>query len=317
MRSTDSIGTLLEGAGLPDAEFEAWDRGSGELLEFEVVAGDRPYWVRVAPMGGRYRWQNGTLVLATDISRLRGAEREVREANRQLIEAQAARERFLRNVGRELRSPLETVIGLSDVLLQELPGPLNEEQRSQLALVQDSGNRLLQVFDRILHLAAAQEDQLEIRYEDVDVCLVAEDVARSLRPIATRKSIDLVYKSNRPECRIRCDVAHVRSILDNLVSNAVAYTDEGTVTVTSFFEDEWIDIDVADTGRGIPSALKERVFEEFGHAESEDPGSPEQGAHIGLALSRQLARRLGGDITVESTPGIGSRFRLRLPLIEV
>ena len=315
--STDSIGALLGAAGLPAAEYEAWDRGSGELLEFEVVAGDRPYWARVAPMSGRYRWQNGTLVLATDISRLREAECEVREANRQLVEAQAARERFLRNVGRELRSPLETIIGMSGVLLQELPGPLNEEQRSQLALVEDSGNRLLQVFDRILHLAAAQEDQLDIRYGDVDVCVLVTDVVRSLRPVATRKSISLLHKSNLPECRIRCDAGHLRSILDNLVSNAVEYTDEGTVTVATFLEGTWIDIDIADTGRGIPAALRERVFEEFGHAESEDPGSPELGAHIGLALSRRLARRLGGDITVDSTPGIGSRFRLRLPFIDV
>jgi signal transduction histidine kinase len=313
---SDSILRLLEQGGLASGEYESWDRTSGEMLEFETTTDGVPYWVRVTPMDGRYRWQQGTLVLASDISRLRGAEREIREANRQLVEAQATRERFLRNVGRELRSPIETIIGMSDVLLQELPGPLNEEQRSQLTLVQDSGNRLLQVFDRILHLAAAQDEQIEIRYEDVDVCVVAQDIARSLRPMATRKSVNLIFKSNLDSCRIRCDIAHIRSILDNLVSNAIEYTDDGSVTVTTFVGVEWVEVDVADTGRGIPVGLQERVFEEFGHTEDEDPASPQQGAHIGLALSRQLARRLGGDITVESTPGIGSRFRLRLPHIE-
>jgi signal transduction histidine kinase len=314
--SAESVEELLLRAGVQDAALEAWDRDSGELLEFETVTAGRPFWVRVAPMSGRYRWQTGTLVMATDISRLRGAEREVREANRQLVEAEAARERFLRNVGRELRSPIETIIGMSDVLLQQLPGPINEEQRSQLTLIQDSGNRLLQVFDRILYLAAAQDADAEIHYEDIDICVLVEDVTRSLRPTATRKSLQLAYRSNRDHCRIRSDIGHLRSILDNLISNAIEYTDEGTITVTTFLEDTWVEIDVADTGRGIPAALQERVFEEFGHAEDEDPGSPETGARIGLALSRQLARRLGGDITVESTPGIGSRFRLWLPLIE-
>jgi signal transduction histidine kinase len=236
--------------------------------------------------------------------------------NRDLVEAQAARERFLRNVGRELRSPLETIIGMSGVLLDELPGPINEEQRSQLSLIRESGDRLLQVLDRIIHLAAAREEDLAVVHEETDVCVLASDVVRALRPMATRKSLELTFKSSCEDCRIYTDARHIHSILDNLGSNAIEYTSEGGVTMTVVRTDGWVEVDVADTGRGIPRALHDRVFEEFGQAEMSDPASPEEGAHIGLALSRQLARKLGGDITLESSPGIGSTFRLSIPVIE-
>jgi polar amino acid transport system substrate-binding protein len=201
-------------------------------------------------------------------------------------------------------------------MLDELPGPINEEQRSQLELVRESGDRLLQVLDRIIHLAAARDEDLDVVHEEVDVCVLAGDVVRALRPLATRKSLDLTFKSSCEDCKTLTDPGHVRSILDNLGSNAIEYTSEGGVTLTVVRSDGWIEIDVADTGRGISRALHERVFEEFGQAEDSDPASPDGGAHIGLALSRQLARKLGGDITLESSPGIGSTFRLRIPVIE-
>jgi PAS domain S-box-containing protein len=244
---------------------------------------------------------------------LESALESLTEANEDLEEATAAKSRFLANMSHELRTPLNSIIGFAGVLSGGMTGPLSEEQSFQVGMIYKSGKQLLELINDILDLSRVEAGGVKVRPGPTDPIAVIEDVAETVRPLATEKGIEIRLPAPRRRVFIDTDQDKLRQILINIVGNAVKFTDRGSVSLAFKRErDGWITFVVSDTGRGIPAGEVPRVFEVFHQADH--PGEVRtQGSGLGLAISLELARLLGGDITVASTFGEGSTFTLRLP----
>jgi signal transduction histidine kinase len=222
-------------------------------------------------------------------------------------------ERLLSGAGHQLRTPLNSVLGFTEILLMGLPGPLNEEQRRQLRNVR-SGARLLETtIDNLLDLVRIESGTLKVRLELVDVGSVVSEVCSNIQQFADEKGLTLEVDipAGMTWCTNRRALGR---ILVNLTSNALSFTDVGGVRIDGVPGDGVgsARLDIMDTGIGLPDVERERVFEPFerGSARGEDGRG---GAGLGLHVSRRLADLLGADIAVDSVPGRGSTFSLVLP----
>jgi signal transduction histidine kinase len=238
-------------------------------------------------------------------------ERLVR-TNEELVAASSAKSRFLANMSHELRTPLNSIIGFAGVLGQGMAGPLNEEQAREVDMIRRSGDHLLALVNDILDLERIEEGAPEAVVSEFAIGGLLRDVVSTMRPLAKDKGVRLTVACPA-EARITSDRGKLEQVLLNLVGNAVKFTDEGEVTLTCTFEKERVLLAVRDTGLGIPSEELPRVMEDFHQVERLDGMKPE-GTGLGLAISRRLVALLGGSISIESTPGLGSTFTVELPL---
>ncbi|MDO8914539.1 MAG: ATP-binding protein [Coriobacteriia bacterium] len=244
---------------------------------------------------------------------LESALESLTEANEELGEATAAKSRFLANMSHELRTPLNSIIGFAGVLAGGMTGALTEEQSMQVGMIYRSGKQLLELINDVLDLSRVEAGGVEVRRGPVDPAAVIEDVEHTVRPLAAEKGIAIQVHAPRRRTFIDTDADKLRQILINIVGNAVKFTSDGSVSVTFEYEpDGWITFVVSDTGRGIPEDEVSKVFDVFHQADHPGEIQP-QGSGLGLTISRDLARLLGGDITVTSTLGTGSVFTLTLP----
>ena len=240
-----------------------------------------------------------------------GARREAQEGNR-------LKDEFLMTVSHELRTPLTAILGFSEILLSGLDGPLNPRQLEDATTIQANGRRLLLLVDDLIDIAAIGADRLDLRTRPIDSASALAQVVGEIRPLAGQKGIALTLEVPARPIEVRADPQRFHEMALNLLSNAVKFTPSGgTVRVQS--TDETADdtgdrpmltIEVIDSGIGIASENHERIFEKFQRLS----GPEVAGTGLGLAISRQLASLHGGSLTVSSTPGLGSRFILRLPL---
>jgi signal transduction histidine kinase len=238
---------------------------------------------------------------------------QLEAASIEVQSAAATRDRFLANLGHELRTPLNAIIGFAGTMKMELAGPLTDEQRAQLEMIYGSGKHLLALVERLLEYSIIEAGVDRVDATRFSPCKVVVDVVRLFELVAAEKGIDLVAVECRCESEAYTDRFKVEQILINLVANAVKFTERGRVAVAVSQEGGCLRIDVEDTGTGIPAAHVESVFEKFTQLQTERAVKPE-GTGLGLTIAREYARLLGGDITVESVPGIGSTFTLHLPL---
>ena len=240
------------------------------------------------------------------------------EAVEQLRHASRVQSDLLANVSHELRTPLTAILGFSEILLSGLDGPLNPRQLEDATTIQANGRRLLLLVDDLIDIAAIGADRLDLRTRPIDSASALAQVVGEIRPLAGQKGIALTLEVPARPIEVRADPQRFHEMALNLLSNAVKFTPSGgTVRVQS--TDETADdtgdrpmltIEVIDSGIGIASENHERIFEKFQRLS----GPEVAGTGLGLAISRQLANLHGGSLTVSSTPGLGSRFILRLPL---
>ena len=302
-------------------------------VEFRVVRPDGAVaWVLSQAMpergdDGRVIGHIGTL---TDITAVKQAQFElqqahdlldgrVRERTQQLEAAKDAAEHsdrvksaFLSTMSHELRTPLNSILGFTDVLLQRLAGPLTEEQSRQLRMVRDASTRLNTLVEDVLDVSRIEAGQVGLEYGDVDL---HELITRRTEPfgdLAGRKGLALRVETPASGPTIRSDGRRVGQIVGHLVSNAIKFTDTGEVAIAVRAAVGGVEISVTDTGVGIPEAALAQLFNPFVQV-ARPGGRLREGTGLGLAISRKLARALGGDITVHSEPGRGSRFTLWLP----
>lgn len=231
---------------------------------------------------------------------------------RSAIEASRAKSDFLAVVSHELKTPLNAILGFSDLMLAGMPVPLPEEARHQAERVNGAARQLLRLLEDVLAYARADgsPDRLEISAFPLDE--VVSEAAGLAAPLAAEKSIDM-HCSARTGAVIQSDAGRVRQILNNLVSNAVKFTERGRVDIQAESDGETVVVRVRDTGIGIAPEHLARIFDPFWQVE---PSTVRRfgGAGIGLGVVRRLSRQLGGDVAVASEPGRGSTFELRLPL---
>lgn len=244
---------------------------------------------------------------------------ELAQANMALFEMNRLKSEFLTTMSHELRTPLNSIIGFSEVLSSS--DQLNERQRRYASNIQTSGKMLLGMINDILDLAKIESGKMEVRSEDFSIRDVCEAVTSETRPMADRKNIHLECRIDEAIPLLRQDPGKMRQILYNLLSNAIKFTpDGGRVTLRARPEGRNVVIEVEDTGIGIAEEDRDKIFEKFRQAKS--PGQlgegvltrEHQGTGLGLSIVRELAKLLGGDVSLQSTPGQGSTFTIRVPM---
>ncbi|WP_435017239.1 ATP-binding protein [Tundrisphaera sp. TA3] len=243
---------------------------------------------------------------------------ELAQANLALFEMNRLKSDFLATMSHELRTPLNSIIGFSEVLSGS--DQLNDRQKRYAANIQTSGKMLLGMINDILDLAKIESGKMEVRTEDFSIRDVCESLTALARPIADRKNIDLECRLDEAIPLMRQDPGKIRQIIYNLLSNAIKFTpDGGRVSLRAHAEGRTLVLSVADTGIGIAEEDRETIFEKFRQAGH--PGQNEgvltrehQGTGLGLSIVRELSKLLGGDVHLESRPGQGSTFTVRVPL---
>jgi PAS domain S-box-containing protein len=257
---------------------------------------------------------------AAEHERLLEREREARseaDHRREALErVSESRTRLMRGFSHDLKNPLGAADGFAELLEEGIGGDLTDMQRRSVQRIRHSLKVSLRLIHDLLELARAEAGQIELRIQPVDVAKLVWEVADDFRGQADAAGLALEVDVPAP-LPADSDPSRVRQVLSNLVSNAVKYTREGRVTVRAGMgaderaprPGQWVAITVADTGPGIPADKLETIFLEFTRL---DPNAL-NGAGVGLAISRRIARLLGGDVTVESEVGSGSTFTLWLP----
>jgi PAS domain S-box-containing protein len=257
---------------------------------------------------------------AKDTLELKVIERtvELEAAKKQAEAADELKTVFLTTMSHELRTPLNSIIGFTEMVLQQMAGPLNSEQSRQLALVHGSARHLLAIINDILDVSKIEAGQLEIRPEVFDLQASIERIVATVRPMAERKGLALVIENGAGPKPIVSDPLRVEQVLLNLLNNAIKFTDHGivgvaTVSAPDSGREPVICIRVSDTGSGIKPADLETIFQPFRQIQRGTTRTHE-GTGLGLTICRRLAGLLNGDIQAESEYGKGSVFTFRLPL---
>ena len=249
----------------------------------------------------------------TDIQDRRQAEAELERLTREATEANRAKSDFLAAMSHELRTPLNAIGGYAQLIELGVRGPVTEEQRIDLLKIQRSKNHLERLVSDVLNFAKAGAGPIEYRVERVVIRRALDAVREMIAPQAEEKSLRVDFPDVSPEICAVADEDRTRQILLNLLANSLKFTAAGghiSLDVSSNAKE--VTVAVRDTGIGIPAAKLEQIFEPFVQAERALRPS-DQGVGLGLAISRQLARAMGGDLRVTSELGAGSAFTLTLP----
>jgi len=266
----------------------------------------------------------GRAALAIDNARLYQAAREAREeAERRRAELQRlteSRSRLMRGFGHDVKNPLGAADGYLQLLEEGVAGELGAEVQEGISRARRSIRAALDLIEDLLALARWETGVVEVELSPTDVRDAVRSIAEEYRAQAESKGLELRTELPDELPIIESDAARIRQALSNLLSNALKYTERGSITVRVEEREDgaapapgkWIAIDVVDTGPGIPKEKQELLFREFTRLE---PGK-RRGAGVGLAMSRRIARALRGDVILDSAPGRGSTFTLWLPLAE-
>ncbi len=241
---------------------------------------------------------------------------EIEEKGSQLELASQHKSQFLANMSHELRTPLNAIIGLSEMLLEDARALGTTDAVEPLDRILRAGNQLLTLINDILDLSKIEAGRMELHLEEVALPPLVEDVVATIRPLAEKNGNRLTVHCPEDIGATRADETRVRQALLNLLSNANKFTDRGTVSLDVARKHaggrEWIRFAVSDTGIGMTGEQVARLFEEFAQVDV-TTRRKYGGTGLGLAISRRFCRMMGGDITVESEPGKGSTFTIRLP----
>jgi CheY-like chemotaxis protein/CHASE3 domain sensor protein len=243
------------------------------------------------------------------------AQEVLTERAAELERANQYKSEFLANMSHELRTPLNSSLILAKILADNRTGNLSSEQIKYAQTISSAGNDLLAIINDILDLSKIEAGKVELAPQSVVVARILDDLSRTFQPVAQNKGLGFkIDLTSGTPAQLETDPQRVGQILKNLVSNALKFTEAGEVTVRVFpGAHNTLCFDVTDTGIGISEHQREIIFDAFRQAD----GSTHRkygGTGLGLTISRDLARLLGGDISVMSTPGTGSTFTLTLPL---
>ena len=252
------------------------------------------------------------IIIGRDITRSNRYRRELEEARRRAEDLLAVREKLMLAITHDFKAPLGSIMGYAD-LLSRLT--VDERQRFYLDNMKTSSEHLLKLVVDLLDFHRLDLHKAEINRVTFHPARLLEEIHVSFEPLTSAKSLEL-HCDIAPELESTyiCDPLRLRQIINNLLSNAVKFTDEGSITMTARYEERRLVVAIADTGKGMEPADRERIFQEFTRL----PGAQgKEGFGLGLSIVRMLVQLLEGTIDVDSVPGKGSTFTLRVPLFPV
>ncbi|MDP8255050.1 MAG: ATP-binding protein [Candidatus Alcyoniella australis] len=244
---------------------------------------------------------------------LSSANKKLTQLYQRAKESEHLKSMFLANVSHELRTPLNSIIGFSKVILSGIDGEINDQQRTDLTVIHNDGVHLLGVINDILDLTKIEAGHMELQAEIMDLGSTIEDVARTAAGLLGDKPIELRVELEDDLPSIWADRMRVRQILLNLVSNAIKFTDEGSVKISASARPQEVLVAVNDTGRGMKPEEIPVAFSEFRQLDN-TPGRRAGGTGLGLTITSSLVAMHGGRIWVSSEPGVGSTFYFTLPI---
>lgn len=246
-------------------------------------------------------------------SELAAKNQQLEARNRDVEKANRLKSEFLASMSHELRTPLHTIIGFSELLNEELEGPLTPKQKRFIGHILQDSRHLLELINEILDLSKIESGRLELQVGSFEFPGCLEEVLGGIQPQAAAKQIRLENRNAFREV-LSADRLRVKEILYNLLSNAVKFTPEGgLVWVESAVQDLFLRVTVGDTGIGIVPEEQELVFEKFYQVGSTTQGTRE-GTGLGLPITRKLVELHGGRMSLRSKPGEGTQFTFTLPL---
>ncbi|MFA5848828.1 MAG: response regulator [Bacteroidales bacterium] len=251
--------------------------------------------------------------LSAQADELSAQNTELEMQKKQLDDSNRMKTVFLSNMSHELRTPLNSVIALSGVLNRRLKGVVPAEEHGYLDVIERNGKQLLALINDILDLSRIEAGREEIEIQKFNLSELTKDVVEMIEPQAVQKNIQLIFKSGKAPQNVSSDPEKIRHIIQNIVGNAVKFTEEGKVEVAVDIKNDKCFIIVTDTGIGIDKDQLSHIFDEFRQADGSN-SRRYGGTGLGLAIAKKYALLLGGDITVESSSGKGSKFIVWLPV---
>jgi signal transduction histidine kinase/DNA-binding response OmpR family regulator len=254
--------------------------------------------------------------IESDIEARERSAAEIAQAHRAADAANQAKSTFLANMSHELRTPMNAILGYSEMLMEDASDDGNEEAVSDLGKIHAAGQHLLSLINDVLDLSKIEAGKMDLFLENFDIEELVNGVTTTVDSLVKTNGNRLDVELDPALGEMRADATKLRQVLFNLLSNAAKFTKDGEIGLRAgpVFESgqQWVEISVSDSGIGIPADKLEHVFAEFSQADertTRDYG----GTGLGLAISSRFCEMMGGDITVESTLGEGSRFTVRLP----
>lgn len=241
---------------------------------------------------------------------------EINKTAERLREVDKMKSEFLANMSHELRTPLNSLIGYAEILLTGIDGELDEEKQEDVQAIFDNAKHLLSLINDVLDLAKIEAGRLVLKKEDVDITDLIENVKNnSFGLIHTlKKPLETLVTIDTDLPKIFIDPVRISQVLNNLVSNAIKFSDKGVVLIRAFLDNEWLVVEVEDEGVGIAQSDIQRIFERFSQVDGSTTRRVE-GTGLGLPISYHLVEMHGGSLRVESEVGKGSKFTIRLPLV--
>jgi len=289
----------------------------GELTWVVTILHDRTEAMEKARLFEQLKLAKGELETKVHLATAELAQQNelLRRQALDLEQASALKSRFLANMSHEFRTPLNAILGYTQIVLQGISGPLSAAQKRDLNRIDSNGRHLLDLINEILDITRIEAGRMPLNVVEFSLSELVAEVLAELEPIISRSRLAVAADVSSRLPQLRSDRQKVKQVLVNLLSNALKFTREGSVQVRGRYNaaDRSVSVAVADTGIGIAPEDRERIFQDFGQVDSSTT-RPYGGTGLGLAICRRLANMLGGKISMESRLGEGSTFTLTLPI---